>query len=161
MKFVILISLIALSLSAQTDKQRIFGHVVSDNADLYKKPYECSEKRLRYFNKGDVIQIDYCNQYKWCKTKNGYVKKDLLRLNVPKFETPMVKEDLTLKDNNTTFVQNTSVEKENNTSFHEDITIIEVTNQTDTVHSVHTINASVYDEYFSPESAKIVFKDPQ
>jgi len=80
MKYVLALVLTVVSLLAQIDKKETYGQVKSKNADLYSKPYECSKKKENYFKKGDVIEIKSCNKYKWCKTKNGYVKKDSLRL---------------------------------------------------------------------------------
>jgi len=80
MRIVILVTLLFLSLNAEADRSKLYAYVMSNNTSLYEKPYECAKKKNNYFKKGDRLEIYYCNQYRWCKTKNGYVKRDLLKI---------------------------------------------------------------------------------
>jgi len=88
MKYILLLTLTWLTLSAQIDEKQMYAKVTSTNADLYQKPYECSKKKENFFKKGDMVEVLYCDKYQWCKTKNGFVKKNLLRL-----PEPLVKQD--------------------------------------------------------------------
>ena len=84
MKYIFLMVLVLLSLNADNiDKIQMYAKVKSQTADLYHRPYECAKKKLAFFKRGDMLQIEYCNKYKWCKTTHGFVKKDLLILPEP------------------------------------------------------------------------------
>jgi len=76
MKYIIALFIVE-SLVAQSG---FYAKIKTRNADLYKKPYECSKKKVKYFHKGDNVIIYSCDKYKWCKTNHGYVKKDFLIL---------------------------------------------------------------------------------
>ena len=83
MRLFILLFLSIVAIHAQDNTKKIYAKIVAKNATLYQKPYECSKKKVAYYKRGDVIEIEYCNQYRWCKTKHGYLKRDLLSLRTP------------------------------------------------------------------------------
>jgi hypothetical protein len=86
MKILLIVSALILVLGVKASADDIKAKVVSKSATLYQKPYECAKKKRGYFKEGDIIPIIYCNQYRWCKTKHGYVKKDLLKISGEKKE---------------------------------------------------------------------------
>jgi hypothetical protein len=53
--------------------------VNAKSIDLYRLPFETSEKRNSYYKRGAVLHVSACNRYGWCKVKNGYVKRHLLK----------------------------------------------------------------------------------
>ncbi len=83
MRLFILLFLSIVATQAQDNTKKMYAKIVAKNATLYQKPYECSKKKVAYYKRGDVIEIEYCNQYRWCKTKHGYVKRDLLSVRTP------------------------------------------------------------------------------
>lgn len=140
-----------LTLNAQIDEKQMYGKVNAKSIDLYSKPYECSEKKVGYYKKGDMIAIEYCNGYKWCKAENGYVKKDLLRLPKPLLSQnkPLVKAPVVVKKE----VKVVELISEP--------VVIDVTDaSTKTQEVVNSVEVKdAYDEYFSNDSAKVIFTE--
>ncbi len=69
--------------------------VNAKSIDLYRLPFETSDKRVSYYKKGTILHVRACNKYGWCQVKNGYVKKYLLKFdtihrykykNLPKYK---------------------------------------------------------------------------
>jgi hypothetical protein len=80
MKFLLLINLLLLSLFAKDYKYNIKATVVTHNASIYIQPNEYAQKKENYFKRGDIIGVAYCNKFRWCKIKNGYIKQDVLNI---------------------------------------------------------------------------------
>jgi hypothetical protein len=60
--------------------------VNAKSIDLYRLPFETSQKRASYYPRGTILHVSACNRYGWCKVKNGYVKQHLLKFyNLKKF----------------------------------------------------------------------------
>ena len=144
---------LVLSLYADIDKIQMYAQVKSKSADLYHNPYECAEKKLAYFKKGDMIEIEYCNKYRWCKTTKGFVKKDLLRLPEPlrKQDKPMPSS--IMKPREVKPVQRVEIIAEP--------VIIEQSNSSAQVVKVvpQKKKLDAYDEYFKDKSVKVIFKE--
>ena len=154
MKYIFLMMSILLSLHADIDKIQMYAKVKATSADLYHRPYECSKKKHAFFRRGDMIKIEYCNKYKWCKTTHGFVKKDLLIL-----PEPLRKENYPIPNpimiprkikpvQKVEIIAEPVIVQENN----ESKKIIEVT-----PHLEKKLDA--YDEYFKESSTKIIFKE--
>jgi len=145
MKYILIFALTVFSLQAQIDEKEMYAKVKSQSADLYARPYQCAKKKVAYFSKGDMIEISYCDKYKWCKTKNGFVKKNLLRL-----PEPLVKQDKKMPEKIEVITPPVVAEVETNSTTEVitelvDVTIVE--------------NIGAYEEYFSDDSAKVVFEE--
>ena len=145
MKYILILAFVILSLHAQIDKKEMYAKVKSQSADLYAKPYQCAKKKVAYFSKGDMIEISYCDRYKWCKTKNGFVKKNLLRL-----PEPLAKQDKKMPEKIEVITPPLVAEVETNATTEVidelvDVTIVE--------------NIGAYEEYFSGDSVKVIFKE--
>lgn len=63
------------------DNHTIYAKLLPSKANLYYKPYFNSKQSLEYFHKGDRIKIEYCNNYGWCKTTDGYIRQDAIILS--------------------------------------------------------------------------------
>lgn len=153
MKYILLITLMFLTLNAKIDEKQMYAKVNAKSVDLYSKPYECSKKKVGYYKQGDMIAIEYCNGYKWCKAPNGYVKKDLLRLPQPLLSQnkPLVKSAPLVRKKEVKEVELIS-----------EPVIIEVTDANSEVEEIVNaveIEKDAYDEYFSGESAKVIFRE--
>jgi len=145
MKYILILAFVILSLHAQIDEKEMYAKVKSQSADLYAKPYQCAKKKVAYFSKGDMIEISYCDRYKWCKTKNGFVKKNLLRL-----PEPLAKQDKKMPEKIEVITPPLVAEVETNATTEVidelvDVTIVE--------------NIGAYEEYFSGDSVKVIFKE--
>jgi len=80
MKFLLLINILLLSLIAKDYKYNIKAKVVTHNASIYIQPNEYTQKKENYFKRGDIVGVAYCNKFRWCKIKNGYIKQDVLNI---------------------------------------------------------------------------------
>ncbi len=151
MKFIIFLTLLFLSLNAQIDKTKMYAHVISKSADLYEHPYECAKKKENYFKKGEILQIIYCNQYRWCTVKNGYVKQDLLNIVVPKYMQKSPKTKIIQKK-----IENIKIVEDYKPKMQKPkIEVIEVF---PAVVEINKENLGPYEEYFSPDSKKLIFE---
>ncbi|MBU1657624.1 hypothetical protein KKG72_01050 [bacterium] len=151
MKYLIVLTLMILSLNAQVDKTQVYAHIISQSCDLYNKPYPSSDKKADYFKKGDMVQIYYCDQYQWCKTKNGYLKKDALKIVAPRYEQPIIEKETpspVLESSKENVPKEVTVE------------LVKVTDKI--VEQTHKQeNVDTHKEYFSLDSAKVIFKDKE
>lgn len=156
MKFFFLIVLVFIALDAKTSGKRITATVVAKNATLFQKPYECSAKKVNYYKRGDRVVIDYCNQYRWCKTKYGYIKRDKLSIKLPQTIQQPPKQVLQAQPQE---VQRTSIEssyllpvkKEQKKERRlELIPYVSCKSNTDIDH---------YEAYFTPQSSELLSDD--
>ncbi len=76
MKFFLFILIISAELFSATAVKTM---VNAKSIDLYRLPFETSQKRSAYYKKGDILHVSACNKYGWCKSEHGYVKKHLLK----------------------------------------------------------------------------------
>ena len=90
MKYILIFVLLFLSLHAEVEKKQMYAKVLSDVANLYSIPDKNGEKKFNYFKNGDMIPIEYCDKTSWCKTVNGYVEKNLLRIPEPILKNSVV-----------------------------------------------------------------------
>lgn len=156
MKFFFLIVLIFISLNAQTAKKRITATVISKYASIYQKPYECSAKKTNYFKCGDKIYIDYCNQYRWCKTKHGYIKRDKLSITTPQTVQQQSKQIVMPQAQN---IQRTSISSsyllpvKKQQKKEKRLQLIQYVSCKDNIDIDH------YDAYFTPQSSELLLDD--
>jgi len=143
MKYILILALTMLSLHAQIDEKEMFAKVKSNSADLYSRPYECSKKKVAYYSKGDMIEIFYCDKYQWCKTTDGFVKKNLLRL-----PEPLVKQDKKMPQH--IEIIEAPVVAEIQTKSTQELEVVDVAID-------ETMGA--YEEYFSDDSIKVIFEE--
>lgn len=156
MRYIFLITVIILSLNAEIDRKEMYAQVKSKSADLYHHPYECAQKKENFFKKGDMIEIEYCNKYRWCKTTNGFVKKDLLRL-----PEPLRSQDKPLPD--ARMVPRVLKKELQRVELIAEPIIVQKTNSSEEIAPViqESKRLDAYDEYFSEQSAKVIFKEVQ
>lgn len=154
MRYIFLIAVMILSLDAKIEQKEMYAQVKSKSADLYHRPYECAQKKENFFKKGDMIEIEYCNKYRWCKTTNGFVKKDLLRL-----PEPLRSQDKPLPDAR---MVPRVVKQEKAVELIAEPVVVE---QSDAVAEVLHVEEQereklgAYSEYFKDDSAKVIFKE--
>ncbi len=146
--------LLLLSLYADIDKIQMYAKVKSKSADLYHHPYECAKKKPAFFKRGDMIKIEYCNKYRWCKTTNGFVKKDLLRL-----PEPLRKEDRPLPSS---IMIPRKIKPVRKVEIIADPVSTQQTNSSKKIIEVVPRlekKLDAYDEYFQNKSIKVIFKE--
>ncbi len=89
--FILILAISAQLLSYQTVK----AVVNAKSIDLYRLPFQTSQKHVSHYKHGQVLHVSACNKYGWCKVENGYVKKHLLKFynakryrnkNLPKYK---------------------------------------------------------------------------
>ncbi len=76
MKIFIFILIISAELLSYSSVKAV---VNARDIDLYRLPFETSQKRASYYKRGTLLHVRACNRYGWCKVKHGYVKKHLLK----------------------------------------------------------------------------------
>lgn len=140
------------SLYANIDEIEMYAQVKSKSADLYHNPYECAKKKVAYFKQGDMIEIEYCNKYRWCKTKKGFVKKDLLRLPEPLRRQDKPMPSAVMKPKEVKKIQKVEL-------IAGPVIINESNSVAQVVEIVSEKKLDAYDEYFIDESAKVIFKE--
>ena len=126
------------------DNRVVYAKLLPSKANLYDRPYFDSKQSVGYFQKGDRIKIDYCDNYGWCKTTNGYIRQnDII------FSEHAIKAVRT----------NYQVEPIKRVILKQKLTHLEkrrVITKTKYVRVVEDIGE--YEEYFKDDSAKVVFK---
>ena len=145
---------ILLSLHADIDKIQMYAKVKATSADLYHRPYECSKKKHAFFRRGDMIKIEYCNKYKWCKTTNGFVKKDLLIL-----PEPLRKENYPIPN---PIMIPRKIKPVQKVEIIDNPIVTQVSNLSKKRTQVTTPlkkKLDAYDEYFKNTSTKVIFKE--
>jgi len=87
MKFLLLINILLLSLLAKNYTYSINAKVIAKHASIYSQANENSMRKNNYFKQGNNVKVAYCNKYRWCKIRNGYIKQDLLNIKSYRFTT--------------------------------------------------------------------------
>ena len=154
MKHILLFTLTFILMNTQVSAQQMYGKVDHTSIDLYQKPYQCAKKKEDFYKKGDMIEIVSCDRYQWCKTTNGYVKKNLLILPKPLVnQDKLTVEKTFIKEEKTTLFKTLQTVKKPVETETIETEIVETPNDLNTTQEVLQ---SPYDKYFTGDSARVL-----
>jgi len=140
------------------DNSILYAKLLPIKANLYVKPHVDARQSIGYFQKGDSIKIDYCDNYGWCKTTNGYIRQDDIVLSSALLREAKARQNTQPREYTsykTPRLEKRVVLQQKPSHLKDEI----IVTKTKYIQVVEDIGA--YAEYFKDDSAKVVFTRSQ